>query len=163
MPRDDPQFGVIAPIARIARVETFEDGQTLTAGAVTVTAHLTPGHTPGGTSWTWRSCENSRCLNLVYADSLTPASADGFLFSKDYPHAVEDFDRSYSFLDHIPCDILITPHPDFSQLWERLERRASNPGALIDPAACRALAESSRDRLKKRLATESGTQDSLRR
>ena len=81
-PRDDPQFGALAPIARVARVETIKDGETLSAGAVTVTAHLTPGHTPGGTSWTWRSCENGRCLNLVYADSLTPVSADGFLFTR---------------------------------------------------------------------------------
>jgi metallo-beta-lactamase class B len=156
VPRDDPQFGVIRPIARVARVETFKDGETLRAGAVTVTAHLTPGHTPGGTSWSWRSCENSRCLDLVYADSLTPVSADAFLFtrSKEYPHAVDDFERSYSFLDSAPCDILITPHPDFSNLWQRLEQRNSNPNALIDPAACRVLAESSRERLKQRLATE---------
>src|SRR5262245_17656039 len=79
--RDDPQFGIIIPIARVARVTTFKAGETLKAGSLTVTAHLTPGHTPGGTSWTWRSCENSRCLNLVYADSLTPVSADGFLFT----------------------------------------------------------------------------------
>ena len=158
VPRDDPQFGVIVPIARIARVRTFKDGETLTAGAVVITAHLTPGHTPGGTSWSWRSCENNRCLNLVYADSLTPVSADGFLFtrSKEYPHAVEDFERSYAFLDGTPCDILITPHPDFSNLWARLDRRNSNPDALIDPTACRVLAAASRERLKVRLATENG-------
>lgn len=158
VPRDDPQFGVIIPIARVARVEVVKDGETLSAGAVTLTAHLTPGHTPGGTSWTWRSCEASRCLNLVYADSLTPVSADGFFFSRSnqYRHAVDDFERSYSFLDTTPCDILITPHPDFSNLWQRLAQRDSNPDALIDTGACRALAEDSRARLRKRLATENG-------
>lgn len=156
VPRDDPQFGVIIPIARVAHVETIKDGETLSAGAVTITAHLTPGHTPGGTSWTWRSCESGRCLDLVYADSLTPVSADGFLFtrSKQYAHAVEDFHRSYSFLDTTPCDILITPHPEFSNLWQRLEKRNSNPDALIDRTACHALAESSQEALKKRIATE---------
>jgi metallo-beta-lactamase class B len=157
VPHDDPQFGVIIPIARVAHVEIVKDNEIMGAGAVTVTAHLTPGHTPGGTSWTWQSCEN-RCLNLVYADSLTPVSADGFLFSrsKDYPHAVEDFERSYSFLNSTPCDILITPHPDFSDLWQRLERRNSNAEALIDPKACRVLAERSREALEKRLAIERG-------
>jgi metallo-beta-lactamase class B len=93
---------------------------------------------------------------MVYADSLTPVSADGFLFtrSKEYPRAVEDFEQSYAFLDSTPCDILITPHPDFSSFWQRLARRDSAPDALIDTKACRALAESSRERLKKRLATE---------
>jgi metallo-beta-lactamase class B len=157
VPRDDPQFGTLEPIARVARVETFKDGEALSAGAVTVTAHLTPGHTPGGTSWTWQSCENGRCLNLVYADSLTPVSADGFLFSrrKDYPHAA-DFEQSFSFLDSTPCDILVTPHPDASNLWQHVKQRDSSPDALIDPTACRVLAETSREQLRKRLATESG-------
>ena len=155
--RDDPQFGTIAPIARVARVEIIKDGETLMGGAVAVTAHFTPGHTPGGTSWTWRSCENGRCLNLVYADSLTPVSADGFLFSrrKDYPHA-EDFERSFSFLESTPCDIVITAHPEVSNLWQRLEQRDSKPDALIDQAACQALAERSREQLHERLARESG-------
>ena len=80
--RDDPQFGSIIPIAKVARVEVIQDGQTLHAGAIALTAHFTPGHTAGGTSWTWQACESSRCLNLVYADSLTPVSSDGFLFSR---------------------------------------------------------------------------------
>jgi metallo-beta-lactamase class B len=78
VPRDDPQFGIVVPIARIARVTTLKDGEILQAGSVTVTAHFTPGHTPGGTSWTWRSCENNRCVNLVYADSLTRYLRMGF-------------------------------------------------------------------------------------
>ena len=155
VPRDDPQYGAIRPITRVARVETIKDGDALSAGAVTVTAHLTPGHTPGGTSWTWQSCENGRCLNLVYADSLSPVSANGFRFSrrKEYPSA-EDFERSFSFLESTPCDILVTPHPDASGLWNRQEQRASRPDALVDPNACRVLAEKSREQLKKRLATE---------
>jgi metallo-beta-lactamase class B len=151
VPRDDPQFGIIRPIARVARVETFEDGETLHAGSLNITAHLTPGHTPGGTSWTWQSCDGGRCLNLVYADSLTPVSADGFLFSrrKEYPRGSEDFERSYAFLESAPCDILLTPHPEVSSLWDRLEK-----GKFEGSAACRALAESSREQLRKRLATE---------
>src|SRR5262245_24702952 len=156
VPHDDPQFGLIIPIAHIEQVETLTNGEMLRAGAVSVTAHLTPGHTPGGTSWTWRSCENNRCLNLVYADSLTPVSADGFLFtrSKEYPHAVGDFERSFAFLDSTPCDILITTRPNASDLWLRLEQRSSKPDALIDDAACHRLADNSREQLRTRLATE---------
>jgi metallo-beta-lactamase class B len=154
--RDDPQFGIIIPIARVTRVTTLKDGDTLRAGGVTITAHLTPGHTSGGTSWTWRSCESNRCMNLVYADSLTPVSADGFLFTRNYPHAVDDYERSFTFLDNAACDILLTPHPGFSELWQRLERRDSNPDALIDPTACRRFADRSRASLKARLAAEAG-------
>ena len=155
VPPDDPQFGNI-PIARVARVATIKDGETLQEGTLTITAHLTPGHTPGGTSWTWRSCENSRCLNLVYSDSLTAVSADNFFFthSKVYPNAIADFERSFTFLDKTRCDILITPHPGFSNLWQRLESRTADPDALIDTTACHKLADSSRAGLKTRIATE---------
>ena len=155
VPRDDPQFGVIIPSPRIAKVETFEDGATLSAGSVKVTAHLTPGHTPGGTSWTWTSCESGRCLQFVYADSLTAVSADGYLYSqrKQYPRA-EDFERSFAFLERTPCDILITPHPEAGNLWDHMGQRVKDPDALINPAACRALAGSLREKLKQRLASE---------
>jgi metallo-beta-lactamase class B len=88
---------------------------------------------------------------VVYADSLTPVSADGFRFSdsKRYPHAIPDFERGFAFLESTPCDILLTPHPDVSNLWDRLER-----GSFTDPAACRSLAATSRARLATRLATE---------
>lgn len=156
VPRDDPQFGILRPVAHVAQVEILRANEILSVGAVTITEHSTPGHTPGGTSWTWRSCENGRCLNLVYADSLSPVSADGYLFSrrKEHPQP-DDFERSFSFLDTTPCDILITPHPEVSHLWERLEQRNSRPDAMIDPAACHVLAETSREQLRKRLATES--------
>ena len=90
----------------------------------------------------------------MYADSLTAVSADGFLFSKHYPYAVDDFERSFKFLQNTPCDILLTPHPDFSNLWQRLERRQSDPDALVDTAACHRLADSSRKEFKARLASE---------
>jgi metallo-beta-lactamase class B len=64
-------------------------------------------------------------------------SADGFRFSrrKEYPNA-EDFERSFSFLESTPCDILITPHPDAFGLWNRLEQRSAKLDALVDPTAC---------------------------
>jgi metallo-beta-lactamase class B len=74
--RDDPQYGVLFPIPPIARVQKLQDGQTLHVGPLALTAHFTPGHTPGGTSWTWQSCENNRCLNVVYADSMNAVSAE---------------------------------------------------------------------------------------
>jgi metallo-beta-lactamase class B len=158
VPRDDPQFGALIPIARVAHVQSIKEGETLSVGAIRITAHLTPGHTPGGTSWTWRSCENDHCLNLVYADSLTPISADGFLFSrrKEYSHGVGDFEQSYSFLNTTACDILVTPHPNISSLQKRSEPQTPDARTRVGGTACQALAETSREQLRKRLATERG-------
>jgi metallo-beta-lactamase class B len=151
---DDPQYAIAPPIQRVAGVKVIRDGETLHAGPLALTAHFTPGHTPGGTTWTWRSCEQERCLNMVYADSLTAVSADNFRFS-DSPTARREFEKSFATDSALPCDILLTPHPGVSDLWERLEKRnKGDPEAFIDTTACKRLAEASREDFAKRLAKE---------
>jgi metallo-beta-lactamase class B len=154
----DPQFETpMAPPERVANVRTIKDGEVLTAGAVTITAHKTAGHTPGGTTWTWRSCEDSRCVDIVYADSMTAISADGFRFSdnKTYPQAIDDFTKGIAFLRTASCDILLTPHPEASDLWGRVERRdAGERDALIDRSQCVRYADRANAQLQKRLETE---------
>ena len=132
---DDPQYGVLLDFPPVPVVERFNYGDTLRAGSIAMVAHQTAGHTPGGTSWSWRACEGDRCLDLVYADSQTPVSADDFRYtdSATYPTALADFERGFRVLEGLSCDILLTPHPGASALWERMEA-----GALVDPDACRA-------------------------
>lgn len=158
--KGDPQFGSIPPVALVPRADTLRDGQTLRVGDIKLTAHFTPGHTPGGTSWTWKSCEGKRCLNLVYSDSMTPVSADGFRFSdsREYPTAVRDFEKSFAFLRTTPCDILLTSHPDASGLWQRLEGRQKGvrPDPLVSPDACKELAGRAAEQLRRRLESEKG-------
>jgi metallo-beta-lactamase class B len=154
----DPQFGAVRPIAPVQNVEELHDGETLRVGQISVTAHLTPGHTPGGTSWTWKSCEGDVCYDIVYADSLTPVSAPAFRFtiSREYPHVLDDFQKSFAFLDTTPCDVLITVHPEISALWDRVKARAegAKPDPLVDSGACRKLSQNARERLHQRLAEE---------
>jgi metallo-beta-lactamase class B len=142
-PLGDPQFGSLPEMAKVKGVQTIRDGETLRVGPLALTAHFTPGHTPGGTSWTWSSCEAQACKNLVYADSLSPVSAPGFRFteSRDYPDALADFEASYAALRGVPCDILLTPHPEFSREY-------------TGPGACGAYANGMRERLQKRIAEE---------
>jgi len=149
----DPQHGTLLDFPLVRDVQRFADGETLRVGPIAVTPHLTAGHTPGGTTWTWRSCDDAGCLDLVYADSQTPISADGFRFSDSpaYPSAVADFERGFRTLETLSCDILITPHPGASTLWERLER---GPAGLIDRTACQRYATAGRQRLARRLEAE---------
>jgi metallo-beta-lactamase class B len=155
--RADPQFGSLAPIRPVARVHTIVDGETLHVGSLAVTAHFTPGHTPGGTTWTWSSCEHARCLSMVYADSLSAISADHFLFTRSitYPHVLQDFERSFATMSALPCDILVSTHPEVSGLWERLAKREQGDAtALVDPTACGRYVERAREGLAKRVAEE---------
>jgi metallo-beta-lactamase class B len=157
--KDDPQYGILPPIRKVAGVQVLKDGQTVRVGPLALTAHFTPGHTPGGTTWTWQSCQKERCLNMVYADSLSPVSADSFRFSdsQTYPTVRQDFERSFAILNSLPCDILLTPHPDISDMWERLAKRDNgDPDAFVDTTACSRFAATSRENLAKRLASEAG-------
>lgn len=160
-PDSDPQFGVLKAIPRYRQVQTVRDGETLSVGPLRITAHFTPGHTPGGTSWSWRSCEKNRCVDIVYADSLSPVAAPGFRFrdSPKYPQALTDFEKSFRMLEGLPCEIVLTPHPDISAMWQRREAQQdqAEPNPFIERDACKTYADIGRGALERRLATEPPT------
>jgi len=153
----DPQFGTIPDMRPVAvdGILTFaaEPGM-IDVGEPTrvmaLTPHLTPGHTAGGTSWTWRSCEGPNCATIAYIDSMTGVSRDEYRFT-DHPERVAPFRETFARVNKLPCDILITPHPGFSNLFERL----SGIEPLVDRDACRRLVHAMRKRLDDRLAKES--------
>jgi metallo-beta-lactamase class B len=157
---DDPQAGFTPlPIwPAVANVREVHDGETLRAGAASVTARFTPGHTPGSTTWTWKSCESGRCLDIVYADSLNSISAPGFHFLADaeHPDLTEGFRHSIRTVAALPCDILISVHPDVAGVDKKLlalqARRTPNP--FIDPQACRTYAAGAEAGLDARIADE---------
>jgi metallo-beta-lactamase class B len=154
----DPQFGDAPTFTPVAEVTVVRDGGIVRVGDIAMTAHYTPGHTPGSTTWTWSSCEAGRCQNMVYVDSLTPISANGFHFTDDsvHPHRVEDFRRAIETIAALPCGILITPHPEQSDFFDRVARRdaGAKPDPLIDASACRAYAQHGREMLETRLGKE---------
>jgi len=138
-------------------VKVISDGETLQVGHVAITGHYTPGHTPGGMSWSWYSCEKLTCANFVYADSLTAVSDDSFRYSGGtrYPRAIADFNWSFYIVRNLFCDILLTPHPEASNMWGRLAQRdAGKRDALYDTGACRAYSNRARRAFDERLARE---------
>ena len=156
----DPQYSLADSIPKVAAVEVLEDRQTLSVGNITLTMHSTPGHTPGGTSWTWRSCEQNKCRNFVYADSLSAVSDSTFKYGGDdrYPDALEDFRRTLARIASLECDILITPHPEASDLWSRIDS-----SALVDATACKRYADQATAKLESRLRDEATQRKSDRR
>jgi metallo-beta-lactamase class B len=158
---DDPQYGFgrqANAFPAVKNVRVVADGETLRVGDLAVTAHMTPGHTPGATTWTWRSCEGSTCYNVVYADSLNAVAAPGFRFTGDrtQPSRIESFRQTIAKVGKLPCDILITVHPGFVDLAGKLKQRAARPAAdpFITPDACRIYARDARRRLDARIAEE---------
>lgn len=156
---EDPQHssGKRHPFPPVAQVRAVADGEVLRVGPLAITAHRTPGHTPGGTSWAWRSCEGSRCLDVVFADSLNPVSDDGFRFTTE-PSGVAAFAAAIARLATLPCDVLVTGHPGGSALFERVAARTRGAAdALVDPKACKELAAALQKKLEERAALEHGS------
>jgi len=110
---------------------------------------FTPGHTPGATSWTWRSCEDAGCKSIVYVDSLNPISSDGYRFS-DHPDLVHAFRKGIADIAARDCDIVLAPHPSAANMRSRLLGEAP----LIDRQGCKTYADGVTKRLDKRLADE---------
>jgi metallo-beta-lactamase class B len=156
--KGDPQYRGGETIDAVKNVHELHDGERVSIGESSLVAHFTPGHTPGGTSWTWQSCERETCREMVYGDSLTPVSTGDFRFtsSRDNPNAIDDFAKSFAFFETTPCDILISTHPEAARLWDRIEAREKGAAAdpMVDPNACRELAARGRARLQERLAEE---------
>lgn len=152
---DDPQYDPGAQGSRfpaVRRVEAIGDGESVAVGDVTFTAHHTPGHTRGGVTWTWRACGDSGCHDVVYADSLSPISADAYRFSAGAGRAANSLRTSAAKIGSLPCDIFLSNHPAFFGMRGKLASDAAEPFAR--PGECRAYAKNSIERLERRLREE---------
>lgn len=155
--RSDPQFGILKSYPGAKNVEALGTRESVEVGQLKLRVIHTPGHTPGGTSWTWTACESQRCLNVVYGDSLNAISDDSFKYSGDqrYPNASSDMRASIAAMSAAPCDILIAAHPDFTGLLTLIDERGNGDRAqLIDSSACERYAAAGKERFEKRLENE---------
>ena len=159
--KGDPQYtgpdGDLPPMTPVAKLRAVRDGEVVTLGPLAVTARFTPGHTRGGTSWTWRASEAGKTVDIVYADSLNAVAADGKRFDGNpgYPGARADIERSMATVEGLKCDVLVSAHPEFSGLWERKAKQPQMGNtAFIDGNACKAYVATARVRLQKRLEAD---------
>lgn len=121
------------PAARVDH--RFKDGDTIRVGPLTVTAHLTGGHTRGCTSWSFKVRDGERDLNVVCLSSLV------MLEMLQYPGQREDFERTFRMLRSLPADIWVTEHARLFGRYRKFVARdtAKNPAdPFIDPDGYRA-------------------------
>ena len=158
---DDPQYGIgraVNAFPAVKNVRAVADGETLRVGGLAITAHLTPGHTPGATTWTWRSCEGSTCYNVVYADSLNAVSSDDFRFTGGggTPSLIPTFRKSIDKIASLPCDIILSVHPSGTDMDGKVKKRQQQPSPdpFVTPNGCRVYARGAAARLDERVAEE---------
>jgi metallo-beta-lactamase class B len=90
----------------------------------------------------------------VYADSLNAVAGPGFAYSAD-PARVAAFRASIAAVSALPCDVIVSVHPDFTDVAGKLARLTRGEAdAFVDPQGCREYAESSVRLLDQQLASE---------
>lgn len=150
----DPQYIAESDAGTFPAIENITavgDGEFVSVGSTNVRAVYTPGHTMGSVTWTWESCAMSTCYNVVYADSLTAVSAQGFSFGTS--GAADRMIESAGTIANLDCDILLSPHPFFFGMHDKLERRDDgNP--FVNHLGCTFYAETALDWLEQRLKAE---------
>lgn len=151
----DPQASDIPEHPPVPNARGVEDGQALRLGDTAVTAVFTPGHTPGSVSWTWKTCEGETCVDVVFASSLN-AVANGAFTYRAHPDVTATLRASIDRIEVLPCDLLISAHPDNSGGDVKIAALEAGvtPNPFLDPSACRAYAERARGRLQARLDRE---------
>ena len=133
----------------------FGDGAKIRVGPIELTAHITPGHTPGCTSWAFPVRDGERELLAVDICSLSePVS----LFSRESdPRIRADFERSFRTLRSLPADIFLAPHARHFGRYRKFLQRDSvaDPAApFIDPEGYRSYIDSAEAGFRRRLASQ---------
>ena len=121
---------------------TLHDGDTVSLGGTTLTAHKTAGHTRGCTTWTMQTHAQGRPLDVVIVGgwavnpgvSLVPRQGK----PAAYPGIAADFDHTFATLRALPCDIFLGAHGSYFNFVAKLDRLAQQgSGVWVDPAGYR--------------------------
>jgi metallo-beta-lactamase class B len=155
---DDPQYEAqhLTHLPKLSGVKALADGETVAVGPLRITAHMTPGHTPGGASYSWQSCDAKGCFDVVYADSLNPVTRDGYFYTGDAttPDTAPTFAASIAKVAALRCDVALSAHPGNTGTFDKLAARTAQRNPFIDPQSCQAYAATARAKLDQRLAEE---------
>ena len=131
MAEDVPALQAITPGGKEHPIDkTLHDKETVTLGGTTLTAHLTPGHTRGCTTWTMRAQEGDKTYNVVIGCSLRPPATLT-------PEVIAEFNHSFPLVRSLACDVPLGDHSaqyNMQEKYAKLQAGAGNP--FIDPDGC---------------------------
>jgi metallo-beta-lactamase class B len=125
--------GFLFPAVTPDRV--IHDGDTVSLGGTTMTAHLTPGHTRGCTTWTMTATEAGRNYHVVFVCSASVL--DGYRLidlpgrPASYPGISKDYEKAFQVWKALPCEVFLGSHGQFFNLTEK--RESMEKGAAVNP------------------------------
>ena len=141
------------PPTKVDRV--LHDGDTVSLGGTVLTAHKTPGHTKGCTTWTMQVKDGGKTLNVVIVGS--PNVNPGYILvgNKKYPNIAQDYEKTFQVLKSLPVDVFLGAHGDYYGLpakYAKLKPGAPNP--FIDPDGYKAYVADREAAFRKELARQ---------
>ena len=152
---------VFYPPVKVDRV--LHDGDTVTLGDFTLTAHKTPGHTRGCTTWTFRmhvpDDPKDKLRDVVIVGGASFWSdyrlVDHPGQPASYPGIAEDFEHTFAVLQVLPCDIFLGAHGQYFNMSAKLARLpAEGPSVFIDPAGYAAFVAKAQSDFEKELTKQ---------
>ena len=108
-----------------------KDGDTVVLGGITLTAHLTPGHTPGCTSWSMQIPDGPGMRDALFFCSIT-TGGNPLVDNKAYPAIADDFKASFAKLKTMHVDVLLAAHGDQMRLEKKLAALKANEDNKVD-------------------------------
>jgi metallo-beta-lactamase class B len=120
------------PPIRVGRV--LRDGDKVELGGTVLTAHLTPGHTKGCTTWTYDQTEDGRSLHVVIVGSPLGNRGMKIVNNPRYPQIAEDYERGFTVLRSLLVDVFLGAHGYYFNLPDKYKRfQAGVKNVWIDP------------------------------
>jgi metallo-beta-lactamase class B len=133
----------------------LHDGDTVSLGGTVMTAHLTPGHTKGCTTWTLKVKDGGKMLDVVIVGSPNVNPGYVLVGNKRYPQIAQDFEKTFRVLKSLPVDVFLGAHGDYYGLAAKYARlKAGGPNPFIDPAGYKAYITDREAAFRKELAKQ---------
>jgi metallo-beta-lactamase class B len=131
----------------------LHDGNEVELGDMALTAHKTPGHTKGCTTWTMRIANR----DVVIIGSANVNDGYRLLYNQQYPEIVTDYQHTFEVLKSLRCDVFLGAHGSYygmEEKYRRLMLGGSNP--FIDPHGYESYVEDREIAFKNELRKERG-------
>jgi len=113
-----------------------DDGEKVTFGGMTLTAHMLPGHTKGCLAWTMDLKEDGKTYHALVECSLNGQFLQ-YVGNTDYPTIADDMRASYKKARELPAEVFLSSHASFYGLADKYAklqaRREGDPNPFVDP------------------------------
>jgi metallo-beta-lactamase class B len=137
----------------------LHDGDEVKLGGAVLVAHLTPGHTKGCTTWTFKVADGGKTYDVVIIGSPNVNPGYRLVNNAAYPRIAEDYEKTFKVLKSLPCDIFLGAHGAYFGLEAKYPRfKDEGLSVFVDPAGYKKYVEDKEQEFKKELAKQTAVQ-----